>query len=80
MKHDTHIVCSCEIHKDKGDLDITWSHLKNAKYGCKYCAGKGKDISDYYDKIDMLITLDSRKKLNADVKHADLNLKQCQRL
>lgn len=54
MKHDTHIVCSCEIHKDKGDLDITWSHLKNAKYGCKYCAGKGKDISDYYDKIDML--------------------------
>lgn len=45
--HDNSINYICKKHRDKGVLNSKWTHLKNATYGCKYCAGKGVTTADF---------------------------------
>ena len=49
--HDNLIYYKCNKHLDKGILHSRWTHLKRAKYGCKYCAGKGKTTEDLLNRV-----------------------------
>lgn len=51
-KHDTRVKYFCSKHKDKGILDSAWCHLKNAKYGCKYCIGRDRKLEEFKQMID----------------------------
>lgn len=49
--HDNQIQYTCEKHKDKGILYSAWTHLKIAKYGCKYCIGRNKSTDEFCKEI-----------------------------
>lgn len=49
--HDNNIFYTCNKHIDKGELHSKWCHLKTAKYGCKYCSGKGKNTNDFLKEL-----------------------------
>lgn len=40
----------CPVHPDKGKQAKDWSHFKNLKHGCKYCAGK-RDTKDAQELV-----------------------------
>ena len=44
--HDSCIQYTCNKHLDKGVLHSAWTHLKIAKYGCKYCIGRGRTTDE----------------------------------
>jgi len=44
---ETNIQFMCNNHLGKGIQTITWTHLKESKYGCRYCAGKGRTTEDF---------------------------------
>lgn len=46
-KHDTVIYYICNKHPTIGVQTITWSHLKNARFGCRVCSGKYKNIEEF---------------------------------
>lgn len=46
-KHDTIIYYICKKHPTIGVQNITWSHLKNATFGCRVCCGKYKNMQEF---------------------------------
>ena len=46
-KHDTVIYYICKKHPTVGVQAITWSHLKNASFGCRVCSGKYRNIQEF---------------------------------
>lgn len=49
--HDNHIQYTCNKHINKGILHSSWSHLKTAKFGCKYCSGKNRTTDDFKNDL-----------------------------
>lgn len=50
-KKGTMIKFICPKHRDKGMQETDWSHFKNLKFGCKYCAGRGFNTQDIQSRI-----------------------------
>ena len=46
-EHDTVIYYICKKHPTIGIQTITWSHLKNARFGCRICCGKYQNIQEF---------------------------------
>lgn len=46
-EHDTIVNYICKKHPTIGVQRITWSHLKNAKFGCRICCGKYKNMQEF---------------------------------
>ena len=49
--HDNCVQYTCNKHLDKGILHSAWTHLKRAKYGCKYCIGRGRSTEDFKQQL-----------------------------
>lgn len=50
-KKGTVIEYICKVHPDKGIQFCDWSHFKNQRCSCPYCAGKKKTTEDIRTKI-----------------------------
>lgn len=46
-EHDTVVRYICNKHPTVGVQSITWGHLKNARFGCRICAGKCKTTEEF---------------------------------
>ena len=46
-KHDTIIQFICKVHSSIGVQEITWTHLKSAKYACRICSGRYKNRDEF---------------------------------
>lgn len=48
----TYVCFECEKHRYLGEQHAAWTHLRSAKYGCKYCAGKCKTSFELQNELN----------------------------
>ena len=69
---ETNVQFECPKHLNKGIQTITWTHLKEAKYGCKYCVGKGRTTEDF---IKIMKDLNPNIEILGEYKGTEENIK-----